>query len=86
MALGTLLICVIPSYTAIGVAAPIGILVARLVQGFAASGEFGSATALMVELMPHRKGFAASWQFTSQAASTLLAALADTVLTSALSP
>ncbi|MFI5658363.1 MFS transporter [Streptomyces sp. NPDC051684] len=85
MALGTLLICVMPSYAAIGVVAPVGILLARLVQGFAAGGEFGSATALMVEFMPNRRGFAASWQFTSQAASTLLAALLGTVLTSTLS-
>ncbi|MCX4835324.1 MFS transporter [Streptomyces sp. NBC_01016] len=85
MALGTLLICVMPSYAAIGAVAPIGILLARLIQGFAAGGEFGSATALMVEFMPNRRGFAASWQFTSQAASTLLAALLGTVLTSTLS-
>ncbi|MFZ3562154.1 MFS transporter [Streptomyces sp. BH055] len=85
MALGTLLICVMPSYAAIGVVAPVGILLARLIQGFAAGGEFGSATALMVEFMPNRRGFAASWQFTSQAASTLLAALLGTVLTSTLS-
>ncbi|MGW2346630.1 MFS transporter [Streptomyces sp. NPDC001661] len=85
MALGTLLICVMPSYAAIGAVAPVGILLARLIQGFAAGGEFGSATALMVEFMPNRRGFAASWQFTSQAASTLLAALLGTVLTSTLS-
>ncbi|MET8468328.1 MFS transporter [Streptomyces sp. NPDC006422] len=85
MAVGTLMICVMPSYAAIGAVAPVGILVARLVQGFAAGGEFGSATALMVEHMPNRRGFAASWQFTSQAASTLLAALLGTVLTSTLS-
>lgn len=84
MVLGTLLICVMPSYAVIGIAAPIGILVARLVQGFAAGGEFGSATALMVEHLPHRRGFAASWQFTSQAMSSLLAAVLGTVLTTAL--
>lgn len=85
MVLGTLLICVMPSYAAIGVAAPIGILLARLIQGFAAGGEFGSSTALMVEHLPERRGFAASWQFTSQAVSALLAALLGTALTSVLS-
>ncbi|MQA04910.1 MAG: MFS transporter [Streptosporangiales bacterium] len=84
MVLGTLLICVMPPYAVIGVAAPIGILVARLIQGFAAGGEFGSATALMVEHLPHRRGFAASWQFTSQAMSSLLAAVLGTVLTTVL--
>jgi MFS transporter, MHS family, proline/betaine transporter len=85
MVLGTLLICVMPTYATIGVLAPIGILVARLIQGFAAGGEYGSATALMVEHLPSRRGFAASWQFTSQSMSTLLAGLIGTVLTNTLS-
>ncbi|WP_051580217.1 MFS transporter [Pseudonocardia acaciae] len=86
MMVGTLLICVMPTYAAIGVAAPIGILLARLIQGFAAGGEYGSATALMVEHMPHRRGFAASWQFTSQSMSTLLSGLIGTALTNTLTP
>lgn len=86
MVLGTLLICIMPSYAAIGVLAPIGILVARLIQGFAAGGEFGSATAMMVEHLPGRRGFAASWQFTSQAMASLLAASIGTLLTTTLSP
>ncbi|MQA96626.1 MAG: MFS transporter [Streptosporangiales bacterium] len=84
MVVGTLLICVMPTYAAIGVAAPIGILIARLIQGFAAGGEYGSATALMVEHLPNRRGFAASWQFTSQSMSTLLAGVIGTTLTSTL--
>jgi MHS family proline/betaine transporter-like MFS transporter len=86
MMVGTLLICVMPTYSAIGVAAPIGILVARLVQGFAAGGEYGSATALMVEHLPNRRGFAASWQFTSQSLSTLFAGVIGTALTASLTP
>lgn len=85
MVLGTLLICVMPSYASIGVLAPIGILVARLIQGFAAGGEFGSATAMMVEHLPGRRGFAASWQFTSQAMASLMAASIGTILTISLS-
>jgi MHS family proline/betaine transporter-like MFS transporter len=85
MVLGTLMICVMPSYETVGLLAPIGILVARLIQGFSAGGEFGSATALMVEHLPGRRGFAASWQFTSQSVSTLLAASLGTVLTATLS-
>ena len=84
MVLGTLIICVMPPYATVGLLAPIGIFVARLVQGFSAGGEFGSATALMVEHLPHRRGYAASWQFASQAAATLLAATLGTVLTSTL--
>lgn len=85
MVLGTLILVVMPSYEAVGLLAPIGILVARLVQGFSAGGEFGSATALMVEHLPGRRGYAASWQFASQSAATLLAATLGTVLTSTLS-
>ncbi|MPQ96464.1 MFS transporter [Modestobacter sp. I12A-02628] len=85
MVLGTLMIVVMPTYASIGVWASIGILVARLVQGFAAGGEFGSATAMMVEHLPHRRGFAASWQFTSQAVSSLLAAVIGTLLTTLMS-
>ena len=84
MMVGTLLICVMPTYSTIGLLAPIGILLARLIQGFAAGGEYGSATALMVELLPRRRGFAASWQFTSQSMSTLLSGLLGTALTATL--
>ncbi|MBM6622730.1 MFS transporter [Micrococcaceae bacterium RIT802] len=85
MVVGSLLICIMPTYAVIGVAAPIGILVARLIQGFAAGGEFGTATAMMVEHLPGRRGFAASWQFASQAMAGLMAAGIGTLLTTTLS-
>ena len=40
---------VCPTYEAIGVAAPLVLLLARLVQGFSAGGEFGSSSAFLVE-------------------------------------
>lgn len=85
MMLGTLLIAIMPPYAQIGVIAPILILFARLVQGFSAGGEFGSATAFLVEHAPNRRGFMASWQFASQGFSTLLASAFGTVLTATLS-
>jgi len=60
------LIALMPDYASIGLAAPIGILLARLLQGFALGGEFGSATALMIEHSPQGEARAASWQSTSQ--------------------
>lgn len=84
MALGTVLLAVIPPYSMIGIAAPVLVLLARFLQGFSAGGEFGSATTMMIEHLPVRKGFAASFQFTSQGASTVLAASAGLVLTSTL--
>lgn len=85
MTVGTGLMAVVPSYATIGVAAPLLILLSRLIQGFSAGGEFGSATALMLEHLPSRRGFAASWQFTSQGLSTLLAAGMGVTLTTVLS-
>ena len=66
MTIGSAMIALMPSYATVGLAAPIGILVARLVQGFALGGEFGSATALMIEHSSGRETHAASWQGTSQ--------------------
>ena len=82
MVFGTAMITFMPVYSQIGVIAPIGILVARLIQGFSAGGEYGSATAFLVEHAPERRGFIASWQFASQGLSSVLASLFGVVLTS----
>lgn len=73
MLLGGAIITFMPTYATIGIAAPLMILVARLIQGFSAGGEFGSSTAFLVEHFPERKAFIASWQFATQGASTLMA-------------
>jgi MHS family proline/betaine transporter-like MFS transporter len=62
MTFGTLALALMPTYATIGLLAPIAVILARLVQGFSAGGEFGSSTAFLVEHMPHRRGFVASWQ------------------------
>lgn len=74
MMCGTLIIAVVPTYQSIGLAAPLILVVARLMQGFSAGGEFGSATAYLAEHVPDRRGFFASWQVASQGLTTLLAA------------
>ncbi|VVE41813.1 Proline/betaine transporter [Pandoraea pneumonica] len=84
MTVGTGLIAFMPTYAVIGVWAPIGIFLSRLMQGFSAGGEFGSSTAFLVEHVPNRPGFMSSWQFASQGASTLLASAFGAVLTGAL--
>ncbi|KOC89317.1 MFS transporter [Winslowiella iniecta] len=73
MLLGGAIITFMPTYATIGLAAPLLILLARLIQGFSAGGEFGSSTAFLVEHFPERKAFIASWQFATQGASTLMA-------------
>jgi len=66
MTFGSAMIAFMPTRAAIGLIAPFGILAARLIQGFALGGEFGSATALMIEHSKGRESNAASWQGTSQ--------------------
>jgi len=85
MTFGTLALALMPTYATIGLLAPIAVILARLVQGFSAGGEFGSSTAFLVEHMPHRRGFVASWQFASQGLSGLLASGFGAWLTSAMS-
>ena len=85
MMVGTLMIAVMPTYNTIGLWAPAGIVVARLIQGFSAGGEFGSSTAFLVEHAPHRRGFFSSWQVASQGLSILLAAAFGAGLSSQLS-
>jgi len=85
MTCGTLAVALMPSFDQIGVLAPLLVILARLVQGFSAGGEFGSSTAFLVEHMPGRRGFVASWQFASQGMSSLLGAGFGALLTSTLS-
>ena len=85
MFLGTAIIAFLPGYSQIGIAAPGLLVIARLIQGFSAGGEFGSATAYLAEQSPQRRGFFSSWQFASQGLGLLLAGLLGAGLSSALS-
>jgi MHS family alpha-ketoglutarate permease-like MFS transporter len=86
MAGASIVIAVCPTYTHIGVAAPIVLLLARLVQGFSAGGEFGSSSAFLIESAASgRRAFAGSWQQVSVGAGSLIAALLGTILNSTLS-
>lgn len=55
MAVGTVMLGLIPSYQSIGIAAPILLIIARIIQGLAAGGEFGSAAAFLAEYSPARR-------------------------------
>ncbi|WP_329523458.1 MFS transporter [Streptomyces jietaisiensis] len=62
MAIGTFVIGIIPSYSTIGIAAPILLLLARMIQGFSTGGEYGGATTFVAEYSPdRRRGFLSSW-------------------------
>ena len=85
MAFGTVMVGVLPGYASIGVAAPVLLVVARLIQGFSAGGEWGGSTAFMVEWAPPgQRGWYGSFQQASIAASLVLAsgtgALFSTIL------
>lgn len=74
MALGTLMMAFTPAYGSIGLLAPVTIVLARLVQGFALGGEVGAATAFLYEVAPEkRKNLYASWQAASQGIAIVIA-------------
>ena len=76
-----------PSYAAIGVAAPILVLVFRLVQGFALGGEVGPTTAFLLEAASAQKrGLYVSLQFAAQQAATFCAGIAGLVMLNFLTP
>ncbi|MFD7291797.1 MFS transporter [Streptomyces sp. NPDC059897] len=62
MAIGTFVIAFIPGYETWGPAAPLLMLLARLVQGFSTGGEYGGAMTFIAEYAPDKKrGFLGSW-------------------------
>jgi MFS family permease len=75
MMVGTAIMAFAPTAETIGAAAGLVILLSRLLQGFSAGGEFGTATAFLIEHAPDRKAFYASWQVATQGASMFLASL-----------
>jgi MHS family citrate/tricarballylate:H+ symporter-like MFS transporter len=76
-----LAISVTPSYNAIGIAAPIIVIIARMMQGFALGGEVGPTTAYLMEVAPpERRALVVSWQPTSQQIAATTGALVGFVL------
>ncbi len=81
MSAATFSIGLIPSYTTIGVFAPILLLLARLVQGFSTGGEYGGAATFIAEYAPDkRRGFFGAFlEFGTLAGTVLGAGLATVV-------
>jgi MHS family proline/betaine transporter-like MFS transporter len=84
MMIGTAMMVVTPGYATIGIAAPIIITIARLLQGFSVGGEFGSAVAFLVEHGGDRKGFSASWQWATTGIVSIIVSLFGLALTTML--
>lgn len=87
MAAGTLILGLTPGYATIGIAAPLIIVAARVLQGLSVGGEFASATAMLVEYAPpEKKLFYGSFQMSAQALATALAAGFGFALSAAVPP
>jgi MFS family permease len=87
MAIGTLAIALTPSYGQIGMAAPVLVVMARLVQGFSAGVEVGGVSVYLAEIAPPpRRAFYVAWQSASQQVAVVFAAALGLALNAFLSP
>ena len=86
MMVGTGLTGLLPGYASIGIAAPALLVFARLIQGFSAGGEFGSATALLAEQDPARSGFYVSIQWACSGFAVFIASLVAYAVNTLMSP
>jgi len=86
MALGTVLIGLVPTYASIGLMGAVLLTVARLIQGFSAGGEWGGSTSFLAEYAPEgRRGFYASLQQVTTVGGLVLGTAYGALLTSILS-
>ncbi len=85
--LGTLGLALTPTYESIGIAAPILVVLCRLVQGLALGGEVGPSTSFLIEIAPpEKRGLYGSWQFVSQGLAILLAGVMGVTLSKLMAP
>ncbi|WP_026543270.1 MFS transporter [Paenarthrobacter nicotinovorans] len=87
MGVATVGVGLLPTFAAVGIAAPILLLILRMIQGFAVSGEWGGAVLMAVEHAPaHKRGWYGSWPQVGVPAGLVLANLMFILLTTTLSP
>jgi MFS family permease len=87
MSVGIISIACMPGYAAIGLIAPLLVLLGRLLQGFSAGMELGGVSVYLSEIAtPGHKGFYVSWQSASQQVAVMFAAALGVVLSSILPP
>ena len=86
MCAGSLLIAVTPSYSAIGVAAPLLLVFARLLQGLSVGGEYGASATYLSEMAGRQlRGFYSSFQYVTLIGGQLIALVVLLVLQRTLS-
>ncbi|AYA37548.1 MFS transporter [Hymenobacter oligotrophus] len=84
---GSLLIALTPGYQRIGVAAPVLLVLARLLQGLSVGGEYGTSATYLSEMATARhRGFYSSFQYVTLLAGQLLALLVQLALQRLLTP
>ena len=87
MGAGSAAIAVLPTYATIGAAAPMLLLLARMVQGFSTGGQYGTAATYLSEIaFDGRRGFWASFQYVTLIGGQLLALLVLLILQALLPP
>jgi MFS family permease len=85
MGIGILVLSLTPSYAVIGIAAPILIVLARLVQGFALGGQVGPSTAYLLEAAaPKSRGFYTTLQYASQGLASMMGGIVGFIISSQL--
>jgi MHS family proline/betaine transporter-like MFS transporter len=85
--LGTAAIAFCPPYGMLGIAAPVIVVVARILQGLAAGGEIGPSSAFVMEAVPAtRRGYFVCCQLAGNGLAPLLAASVGAILSGLLSP
>jgi MFS family permease len=85
MSLGSGMVALTPPYSQIGIAAPILLLIARLIQGFSCGGEVGPATTYLLESAPPEKRAAlTAWQAYSQQLASIMGAGVGVILAAVL--
>jgi MHS family proline/betaine transporter-like MFS transporter len=86
MALPTIALGLLPSYSSIGFAAPVLLVAIRLVQGLSVGGEFSSSVTYMVETAPEgTRGRAGSWANVGSMSGMLLGSAAAAIVTTVFS-
>jgi MHS family citrate/tricarballylate:H+ symporter-like MFS transporter len=81
MAFGTVVIAFCPSYATIGIAAPVIVLIGRLLQGFSAGVELGGVSVYLAEIStPGNRGFYTSFQSSSQQVAIFVASILGYIL------
>jgi len=86
MCAGSLLIAVMPTYETVGIAAPIMLVVARLIQGLSVGAEYGTGATYISEIAtPGRRCFYGSFQYFTIIAGQLLALFTVVILQQTLS-